>query len=67
MEHFVLKVNDQQVGLVPILEDDYDTALAKAKSKAKRKVNVLTEVELFHRTQDKWTDNLTLIMTIKDK
>lgn len=67
MEHFVLKVNDQQVGLIPILEDDYDSALAKAKSKAKRKVNVLTEVELFHRTQDKWTDNLTLIMTIKDK
>ena len=67
MEHFVLKVNDQQVGLIPILEDDYDTALSKAKSKAKRKVNVLTEVELFHRTQDKWTDNLTLIMTIKDK
>lgn len=68
MEHFVLKdQHEKQIGLIPILEDDFDTALEKAKKRAKSKVNPVTTVTIYHRTQDKWSENSEPIMTVKDR
>lgn len=68
MEHFVLKdQHNNPNGLIPILEDDYDTALEKAKSRAKKKCNIMTDITIYHRTQDKYSETLTSVMTVKDK
>ena len=68
MEHFVLKdQHEKQIGLIPILEDDFDTALEKAKKRAKVKANPMTTVTIYHRTQDKWSENFEPIMTVKDR
>lgn len=68
MEKFKLVTNyNAPAGIIAIIEDDFDAALLKAIERAKRKVDVLTDVNIFHVTEDKWSTNETLVMTVKGK
>lgn len=68
MEHIVLKdQHGKQIGLFPILADDFDATLEKAKKRAKLKANPFCQVTIYHRTQDKWSENCTPIMSVKDR
>lgn len=67
LEHFVLQdQHERQIGLIPILQDDYDMAFAKAKAKAKAKVNPVTDVTIYHRKQDKWSETLNPVLKVSD-
>ena len=68
MEHFVLKhSNGEAAGLIPILEDDYDTALQKAKKRALNKVNPLTDVIIYHRVRQGAYEDLRPVMKVEGK
>lgn len=68
MEKFKLRTQyNEPAGTIPILDDDFDMALAKAKDRAKRKCNVVTDISIYHVIEDKWTQSETLVMTVKGK
>lgn len=68
MEKFKLVTQyNEPAGTIPILEDDFDAALAKAKERAKRKCNVVTDIEIYHVIEDRHTTESRLILTIKGK
>lgn len=68
MEKFKLVTQyNEPAGTIPILAEDFDTALAKAKERAKRKCNVVTDINIFHVVEDRHTTESRLVMTIKGK
>lgn len=68
MEYFKLETQHGVFkGRVPVIADDYDAALVKAIAKAKTRVTPVSDIIIFHVTEDKYSMNATKLKTIGPK